>query len=182
MKTMMTTTTLVIIISLMITTRSGGGTTTDPAGGLSGLVKSTCKNTPNYNLCVQVLSADHRAGSPKADVSTLAIIVVDAVKAESLKAADKIRELRPRRGDLKAALEKCDFEYNKVILGAVLDEAYEALTKGNPKFAEDAMVGTATSAQSCQDAFGGAASPLSSVNARVRDLSVVARAIIRNLL
>ncbi|KAJ8567339.1 hypothetical protein K7X08_019547 [Anisodus acutangulus] len=78
-------------------------------------------------------------------------------------------------------LKNCAFKY-KVVLEASVPEATEALTKGNPKFAEDAVVGSHGEADGCEQSFGGSKSPLTALNTAVRDLSDVARAIIRTLL
>lgn len=60
--------------------------------------------------------------------------------------------------------------------------AIEALTKGNPKFAEDGMVGCSRDSQNCEENFKGSIAPLACLNNAVHELSGVGRAIIRNLL
>lgn len=159
-----------VMMFLISTTRING----------SDLVESTCKRTPNYELCVKVVSADPRAQGA-ADMATLAMIMVDAVKAKSEETATMINNLQKTRPDLKTPLEECAFQY-KVILTASIPEAHDALRKGNPKFAEDGVAGSSGSAQECELGFQKGQSPLTAFNTQVHDLSDVARAIIRNLL
>ncbi|KAM3286116.1 hypothetical protein P3S67_024915 [Capsicum chacoense] len=150
--------------------------------GDANLVQTTCKNTPNVELCLKTLRADPRSGS--GDVTTLALIAVDAIKANARKASASISKLR-RSNPPNAwvvPLKDCDFSYNKVILETNVPSTIEALTKGNPKFAEDAVVGSSGSADRCEKNFSGSKSPLTALNTVVRELSDVARAIIRNLL
>ncbi|XP_059289405.1 cell wall / vacuolar inhibitor of fructosidase 1-like [Lycium ferocissimum] len=148
----------------------------------ANLVETTCKNTPNYALCVKTLRSDKR--SEKGDITTLALIMVDAIKSKANQAANMISKLRHSNPPAawKDALKDCAFSY-KVILTASMPEAIEALTKGDPKFAEDGMVGSSGDAQECEDYFKGTKySPLSKLNSAVHELSDVGRAIVRNLL
>ncbi|XP_059295256.1 cell wall / vacuolar inhibitor of fructosidase 1-like [Lycium ferocissimum] len=145
------------------------------------LVQNTCKNTPNEKLCLKTLLADPR--SPSADVSTLALIIVDAIKVKATQAATSISKLRHSNPPAAwiVPLKNCAFNY-KVVLEAGVPEATEALTKGNPKFAEDAVVGSYGDADQCEKNFGDSNSPITALNTVVRDLCDVARAIIRTLL
>ncbi|XP_019174086.1 PREDICTED: cell wall / vacuolar inhibitor of fructosidase 1-like [Ipomoea nil] len=155
-------------------------TTSPIINGGSDLVESTCRRTPNYELCVKVVSSDPRAQGAD-DITTLAIIMVDAIKAKSQETAIMINNLQKTREDLKTALEQCAFDY-KVILTASIPEAYEALTKGVPKFAEKGVVASSGSSQQCELGFQKAQSPLTALNTEVHDLSDVATAIIKILL
>ncbi|CAN4083014.1 unnamed protein product [Withania somnifera] len=145
------------------------------------LVESTCKNTPNVQLCLKTLLADSR--SANGDVSTLALIMVDAIKVQATQAAASISKFR--KSNPPAAwivpLKNCAFSY-KVILTTLVPEAIEALTKGDPKFAEDAVVGSSGDSQECEKNFSGSKSPITTLNTAVHELSDVARAVIRNLL
>ncbi|KAI3459199.1 hypothetical protein Pfo_015862 [Paulownia fortunei] len=144
------------------------------------LMETTCKNTPNYQLCITTLRASR--GSATADVAGLGLIMVGAVKAKTKQALSAINKLsKSGNPKLSQALQQCTDAYNAV-LKADVPEAVEALTKGDPKFAENGMADAAVEADSCEGGFEGAKSPLSGVNKAVRDLAVVARAIIRNLL
>ncbi|XP_055814168.1 cell wall / vacuolar inhibitor of fructosidase 1-like [Solanum dulcamara] len=154
-------------------------------GNNNNLVESTCKNTPNYELCLKTLSSDKRSETA-GDVTTLALIMVDAIKSKANQAANTISKLRQSNPPLawKDPLKKCAFSY-KVILTVSMPEAIEALTKGNPKFAEDAMVGSSGDAQECEEYFKATTTkylPLSKLNIVVHELSDVGRAIVRNLL
>lgn len=145
----------------------------------SDLIESTCKNTPNYELCLSTLRSDPRSSS--ADVAGLGLIVVDAVKAKATSIVDTINKLKKSKPEYKHQLEDCSSRYN-AILKADVPEAVEALTKGDPKFAEDGMADAAVEAQACENGFKGSNSPLSYESKAVYNLSVVARAIIRMLL
>ncbi|MCD7464216.1 hypothetical protein HAX54_052307 [Datura stramonium] len=149
----------------------------------NNLVETTCKNTPNYQLCLKTLLSDKRSGT--GDMTTLALIMVDAIKSKANEAAIVISKLRRSNPPpaWKLPLKNCAFSY-KVILTASMPEAIEALTKGDPKFAEDGMVGSSGDAQECEEYFNGGSkySPLSKLNIAVHDLSDVGRAIVRNLL
>ncbi|PIN23254.1 hypothetical protein CDL12_04020 [Handroanthus impetiginosus] len=143
------------------------------------LIETTCKNTPNYRLCVTILRANRRSAT--ADVAGLGLIMVDAVKAktkEALSAVNKLIHSHDRK--LSEAAQQCVDAYNGVLKGDV-PEAVEALTKGDPKFAENGMADAVVEADSCDSAFE-TRSPLSGMNKALRDRAVVARAIIRNLL
>lgn len=145
------------------------------------LIETTCKNTPNYHLCMTTLRANR--GSASADVAGLGLIMVGAVKAKSKEALSAINKLsKSGQPKLSQALHQCKEVYNAVLEGDV-PEAEQAV-RGNPKFAENGMADAAVEADTCEGAFEGvvAKSPLSGVNTAVRDLAVVARAIIRNLL
>ena len=147
----------------------------------NNLVETTCKNTPNYQLCLKTLLSDKRSAT--GDITTLALIMVDAIKAKANQAAVTISKLRHSNPPAawKGPLKNCAFSY-KVILTASLPEAIEALTKGDPKFAEDGMVGSSGDAQECEEYFKGSKSPFSALNIAVHELSDVGRAIVRNLL
>ncbi|KAK4353234.1 hypothetical protein RND71_028752 [Anisodus tanguticus] len=144
----------------------------------NNLVETTCKNTPNYILCLKTLLPDKRS-----DITMLELIMVDAIESKANQAAEIISTLHnsnPPEAWI-APLKKCAFSY-KVILTVSLPEAIEALTKGNPKFAEDGMVGCYGDSQDCEENFKSSISPLTGLNTAVHELSGVGRAIIRNLL
>ncbi|CAH9120457.1 unnamed protein product [Cuscuta epithymum] len=169
---------LVALAALLVSFESSAAAPAENDGG--GLIGATCKNTPNYTLCFDTLSSDPKAS--KGDLTTLALIMVDAVKSKANQTAAVISGLRPGGSKPAAALKECAFQY-KVILTVSVPEAVEALTKGDPKFAEDGVVGSASCAAACETAFTTAGkSPLTDLNKAVQDLSDVARAIIRNLL
>ena len=81
----------------------------------------------------------------------------------------------------KKALKGCLEVYENGVLKADIPSAMEALQKGNPKFGEQGMNDAAIVAESCERSFGGA-SPISSLNKNVSDLSRVSSAIVRLLL
>ncbi|MCD9640846.1 hypothetical protein HAX54_026552 [Datura stramonium] len=140
----------------------------------NNLVETTCKNTPNYNLCLKTLLPDERSAS--GDITTLALIVVDAIEAKAKQASEIISMLRNSNPPAawRVPLKECAFSY-KVILTVSLPEAIEALTKGNPKFAEDGMVGCLGDSQDCEENFKSSISPLTALNSAVHELSGLVR-------
>ncbi|KAK4717037.1 hypothetical protein R3W88_015375 [Solanum pinnatisectum] len=114
----------------------------------------------------------HDECSASGNITTLALIVVDTIKAKANQGAEIISTLL----NLNPPQEW------RVILTVSLPEAMEALTKGNPKFAEDGMVGCFGDSQNCEENFKSSISPLTCLNNAVHELSGVGRAIIRNLL
>ncbi|PHU25251.1 hypothetical protein BC332_03583 [Capsicum chinense] len=147
----------------------------------NNLVETTCKNTPNYNLCVKSLLPNKRSIS--GDITTLALIVVDAIKAKVNQSSKRILMLSSSSPPeaWRVPLKECTLSY-KVILTVSLPEAIEALTKGNPKFTEDDMVGYFGASQDCEENFKRSISPLTCLNTAVHELSGVGREIIKNLL
>ncbi|KAL2459358.1 Cell wall/vacuolar inhibitor of fructosidase 1 [Forsythia ovata] len=143
------------------------------------LIETTCRNTPNYQLCISTLSAN--PGSINTDVTGLGLIMVDAVKTKAKETSNAIKKLKGSQPELRNALSDCAGRYN-AILEADVPEAVEALIKGDPKFAEDGMADSSLEAVVCEESFKQVTSPLTVLNNAVRDLSDVARAIIRILL
>lgn len=141
-------------------------------------IKSTCKRTPIYDLCVATIQA--APGSANADMVGLAEIMIRAVEAKSKEALSAVKNLM-KKGDPKLAdaLKRCKHVYTTVI-EADVPSALDAV-RGVPKFAETAMADASAEAHVCEGQFEGK-SPLSAVNKGVDDLGVVARALIRNLL
>ncbi|KAK7291720.1 hypothetical protein RIF29_07093 [Crotalaria pallida] len=144
------------------------------------LIEETCKQTPNYDLCVQYLKADPH--SSDADVTGLALIMVNVIKTKANNALVKINKLLQVSSvpDQKEALNLCSGQY-KAILEADVAQAIAALQKGDPKFAEDGAKDAAIEATSCENSFSGK-SPLTSDNNSMHDVAVVTAAIVRLLL
>ncbi|CAK9187620.1 unnamed protein product [Ilex paraguariensis] len=145
----------------------------------ANLIDSTCKHTPYYQLCVSTLRSNPKSST--ADVTGLGLIIVGVVKSKSTQALSSINMFLRSKPELKIPLKNCAESY-KVVLTADLPEAVEALTKGDPKFAEDGMNDAAREAQSCESGFSLKKSPLTGLNGAVHDLSVVAASIARMLL
>ncbi|CAA3002246.1 cell wall vacuolar inhibitor of fructosidase 1-like [Olea europaea subsp. europaea] len=142
------------------------------------LINTTCRNTPNYRLCISTLRADPT--SINEDVAGLGLIMVAAVKAKAKETMKAITKLKVSRPELRIALNDCSDRYNAILVGDV-PEAEQAL-RGNPKFAENGMADSSIEAVACEENFKKVKSPLTGFNNKMRDLSDVARAIIRNLL
>ncbi|XP_060668937.1 cell wall / vacuolar inhibitor of fructosidase 1-like [Ziziphus jujuba] len=103
---------------------------------------------------------NHR--SSNADVSALALIMVDIVKDKATKTLNHINDML-----------KEDYD---------VPEATEALTKGAYIFAEDSFNDAAIVADSSGESFSSGSSTLTDLNKDMHDVSAVARAILRTLL
>ncbi|XP_051128887.1 cell wall / vacuolar inhibitor of fructosidase 1 [Andrographis paniculata] len=144
------------------------------------LIETTCRKTSNYRLCVSTLRAD--PCSATADVPGLGLIMVDAVRAKAETALSAISEQWLLHPEQRQALEHCTAAY-EAVLKADVPEAVVGLRKGVPKFAEFGMSDAAWEAEICQGNFEKwMESPLSQVNQDLRELALVATAIIRELL
>ncbi|XP_057958254.1 cell wall / vacuolar inhibitor of fructosidase 1-like [Malania oleifera] len=147
------------------------------------LIRSTCKQTPNYALCVSTLCSNPKS-SAAGDVASLTLIMVDAVKAAASDALNLINQLT-RKGSRDPAVRKnladCADEYD-AILKADVPVAVEALTKGDYKFAEEGATDAANEAEFCEKGFGQGRSPLTRKNKRVHDLGAVTASMVRILL
>ncbi|KAK2644156.1 hypothetical protein Ddye_019351 [Dipteronia dyeriana] len=144
------------------------------------LISDTCKKTPSFNLCESTLRADPQ--SSKADVQGLALVAVKKLVVEGTKTENEIKQLIGKTKDqpLLDALKICADKYN-IIVHYDFPVAVEAITKGNPKFAEGAAVDAARSSDKC--ASGIASTPhLASSNKLVHDLDDIVLYIVRLLL
>ncbi|CAN1243339.1 Cell wall / vacuolar inhibitor of fructosidase 1 [Linum perenne] len=148
----------------------------------STLIADTCKQTPNYNLCVSSIAADPR-GSKAADVETLALVMIDAVNSKATAASQRINHLmKTAPPSMRKPLRACAQIYD-IITKYEIPEAIQAVRLGDPKFGEDAMNDSAAEPASCEQEFGGSnKSPLSQHNQAVHGVAVVTAAIIRLLL
>ncbi|XP_027333222.1 cell wall / vacuolar inhibitor of fructosidase 1-like [Abrus precatorius] len=146
----------------------------------TNLIEETCKQTPHHDLCVQYLLSDPR--SSNADVTGLALIMVNVIKAKADNALDKIHQLLQEGSetDQKEALILCAGRY-KAILEADVPQAVAALQKGDPKFAEDGANDAVVEATSCENSFSGK-SPLTYHNNARHDAAATTAAIVRQLL
>ncbi|KAL5065566.1 hypothetical protein RYX36_027303 [Vicia faba] len=145
----------------------------------ANIVQETCSKTPNSALCIQYLNADPKSST--ADVSGLALIMVNVIKNKANIAVDKIKQLSESiPADQKVALMSCADKYNAILV-ADIPQATEALQKGNPKFAEESANDAAIEANGCENGFSGK-SPLTAENNVVRDASTITSAIVRLLL
>ncbi|MCD7464215.1 hypothetical protein HAX54_052306 [Datura stramonium] len=153
----------------------------------NNLIHATCKATPNYSLCVTTLQSDprsyHEAKGGDDVMTTLSLIMVDAVKSKSIKIMERVKELEKSNPELRVPLSQCYVAYNAV-LRADVSVAVEALKRGVPKFAENGMDDVDIEAETCEYSFNyeKLASPISDMNRDIIELSKVAKSIIRMLL
>lgn len=143
------------------------------------LIENTCRNTPDYQLCLSTLLSDPR--SFDADTYGLGLVIVDALKDKATSTVNAINRLKRSNPEFILPLIECSILYN-AILKADIPEAIEGLRKGVPKFAEAGMADTAVEVQGCENSFKQPNSPLTDMNKEVYDLSAVAKSIIRMLL
>lgn len=143
------------------------------------LIHSTCRKTPNFQLCASILRSNPNSGS--ADVRGLGLIMVGSLESKATSALHTIRQLLRTKPHLKIPLIECSKKYS-FILKYDVTEAYEALRLGDPKFGEESMNDSAMVAQECEDCFKRFPCPITSVNKDAHDISAVAAAIIRLLL
>ncbi|XP_015867819.2 cell wall / vacuolar inhibitor of fructosidase 1 [Ziziphus jujuba] len=144
-------------------------------------IESTCKQTPNYDLCVSSLKSDPKSST--ADVPGLALILVNKIKSQATKTLNHINSLLKRSpgAGKRRALDSCYSKYDAILKGDV-PEAIEALTKGDYKFAEDGANDAANEANSCERGFSSGSSPLTAMNKYIHDVSAIAAALVRTLL
>ena len=147
----------------------------------SDLIEKTCKQTPNYNLCVSSLQSDPR--SSKANVQGLALIMVDVVAAKTKETLNHIYKLLKQspKPDHQLSLSYCANNYEAVLKGDI-PEAIEALRTGNYKFAEQGSDDAANEVDLCENKFLPGTSPLTDMNKVVHDVAALTAAITRILL
>lgn len=138
----------------------------------NNLIESTCKSTPNYDLCVSTLKSDPKSGD--ADVAGLGLIVVNVVQAKSEVELNAIAQLSDPK------LSECVTDY-KIILNDLIPSVRQAVP-GNPKFGVDGMNGVAHIADQCVNSLAGLSQPIPADNKLVGDLSRISVSIIEKLL
>ncbi|XP_009590146.1 cell wall / vacuolar inhibitor of fructosidase 1 [Nicotiana tabacum] len=150
----------------------------------NNIINTTCRATTNYPLCLTTLHSDPRTSEAEgADLTTLGLVMVDAVKLKSIEIMKSIKKLEKSNPELRLPLSQCYIVYYAV-LHADVTVAVEALKRGVPKFAENGMVDVAVEAETCEFSFkyNGLVSPVSDMNKEIIELSSVAKSIIRMLL
>ncbi|KAG4932170.1 hypothetical protein AAZX31_17G035300 [Glycine max] len=147
----------------------------------ANLIEETCKQTPHHDLCIQYLSSDPR--STEADVTGLALIMVNVIKIKANNALDKIHQLLQKNPEpsQKEPLSSCADRY-KAIVEADVAQAVASLQKGDPKFAEDGANDAAIEATTCENSFSAGKSPLTNHNNAMHDVAAITAAIVRQLL
>lgn len=180
---------MMLISSVLNGGKLGDNYSDDDGNSNAGLINTACSNTPNYPLCVSVLASDPRtSGNTAANVETLGLVMVDAVKAKAEEMIKSIRELEKTKPvEWRLPLSQCYIFYYAV-LHADVAEAEAGLKRGDPKFAEDGMADAAVEAASCEAAFKQnenldySGSAIAQINKDVIQLSGVAASIIKMLL
>ncbi|CAN1339771.1 Cell wall / vacuolar inhibitor of fructosidase 1 [Linum perenne] len=114
-------------------------------------ITNICKQTPNFKVCVSVALSNPR-GLKADNVKELALVLVDIVQAKSTVVYNEIKNFLASKPDLKKPLLKCAYYYH-VVIHELHDEAVEAVSKGDPKFGEEAMASSARVLGLCEDNF-----------------------------
>ncbi|XP_058730251.1 cell wall / vacuolar inhibitor of fructosidase 1-like [Vicia villosa] len=141
-------------------------------------IHNTCLETPYYDQCMKYLTADPKSST--ADVSGLALIMVDAIKSEADIGLNKINQLiGSSPADQKAALKSCVDQYNAIITTDV-PQAIQGLQNRNPKLAMDSAVAASHAVAICDKGFSGK-SPINTENLVVSHASTITSHICRQL-
>lgn len=116
------------------------------------------------------------------DMTMLALVMVDAINFNASLAAASITRLQLSNPPATwiVPLKHCAEAYKKT-LTLWVPQAIEALNKGKPKVAENAVFGSGGSSTECAIGFSGSKSPLTAVNTGVGELSADAKTIIHLL-
>ncbi|KAF4354318.1 hypothetical protein G4B88_007447, partial [Cannabis sativa] len=150
---------------------------------LDDLIESTCKQTPNYNLCISSLQSDPRS-SKATNVEGLGLVMVDVVKSKAQATLDRINQLLKQQkssststgtttSTLKQALDHCALNYGAILNGDI-PQATEAFTKGDFKFAQQGSDDAANEANLCENEFTpSGSSPITQMNKDVHDVALV---------
>ena len=181
---------LVVVLSLTILSLQIRSVKCDGDGD-GGLIESTCKRTPHYELCVSTLESNPESSGSGADLRGLAHAMVDTVLSKATETLEFIRALLKEQQpdtDLEKPLALCAELYIPVVKYS-LPQAIEALIGGHFGFANYGISDAAKQANACDKSFAKASgsasaseSPLAEKNALLTDLSEVAAAIISVLL
>ncbi|PRQ39504.1 putative pectinesterase inhibitor domain, Cell wall/vacuolar inhibitor of fructosidase [Rosa chinensis] len=148
------------------------------------LIDQTCKQTPNYNLCVSSLKSNPRSSA--ADVKGLAIIMVEVVKSKANDTLNKIWAELLRHED--PVIRNC-YDHYGYMVGAFIPDIYGDLTsrglggrfvRYNPAQAERRLHNDIIlRVDHCQNGFGqGRRSPFAKENKATHEAAVVAAAIV----
>ncbi|KAJ4897898.1 hypothetical protein Rs2_24692 [Raphanus sativus] len=151
----------------------GGG-----ACGGDGRIRHANRHLTTYTLCLSLLNSDPRSSS--ADVVGLGLILVDKIKALGTETIGQINVAYKTKPMLQRELDECNLRY-KTIVEADVHTAIIAI-KGNPKFAESAVVDAGIEASICQGGFPEGQSPLTDSTQKMVKICDVTRAIVRMLL
>ncbi|KAM6565748.1 hypothetical protein CsatA_024876 [Cannabis sativa] len=159
---------------------------------LDDLIESTCKQTPNYNLCISSLQSDPRS-SKATNVEGLGLVMVDVVKSKAQATLDRINQLLKQQkssststgtttSTLKQALDHCALNYGAILNGDI-PQATEAFTKGDFKFAQQGSDDAANEANLCENEFTpSGSSPITQMNKDVHDVALVTSSMAKMLL
>ncbi|KAL6190816.1 hypothetical protein ACLB2K_037210 [Fragaria x ananassa] len=149
------------------------------------LIDQTCKQTPNYNLCVSSLKSNPRSSATDTDVKGLAIITVEVLKSKANDTLNKIWAQLLRHED--PAVRNC-YDHYGYMVGAFIPDIYGDITsrgvggnfvRYNPVQAERRLHDDVIRrVDHCRHGFGkGRRSPFGKENKATREAAVVAAAI-----
>ncbi|KAJ4886782.1 hypothetical protein Rs2_26530 [Raphanus sativus] len=142
------------------------------------IVDKTCKQTPDYTLCLSLLRSNPSSAS--ADTVGLGLILIDKIKALGTQTVGQINVAYKTKPMLKRQLDVCRLRY-KTIADVDIHTAITAI-KGNPEFAENAIVDAGNEASFCEEGFPKGQSPLTGLTQKMNKICDVTKAIVRMLL
>lgn len=147
------------------------------------LIGSTCRKTPNYDLCVSSFNSVPQSANA-ADVKSLADIMSSVVlKAKAQAAQSKFTELI-KQGLKTQSLLTCADYYDIIIEFQISKQAYRGIKGVQPRtIALQAMDDTVALVNDCNNGLGRTfrGSPLVVMNANVINLAIVTKAIVQQL-
>ncbi|KAJ8759501.1 hypothetical protein K2173_007114 [Erythroxylum novogranatense] len=144
------------------------------------LIDRTCKQTPYYDVCVKTLLSNPQ--SYDTDEEGLARIMVSNVEARATQTLNHVNKWLEQPGlesNIRQALISCAHRYNAIV-GEDIPQAIKGLNTERYMLAEQASYDVATEAMSCEEDFSNK-SPLTYMNMRVHDISIVAASIIKTI-
>ncbi|KAL9228538.1 hypothetical protein vseg_004107 [Gypsophila vaccaria] len=173
---------LLTLLLLVTLTLSIMPTYVEPKTTTNDLVRTTCKQTADPNICEAALRSDPR--SSKADTEGLIMIMIDTVKtrfSDSLKYIEGMAR-KTRDPAMLKALKECTEVY-QLVVSTNVGVAVNAVRQGDPKFGEQAMVDAGNEAEACRLAFpeGKVPGPLVGRTQALHGVSNVAASMIRIL-
>lgn len=144
------------------------------------LVNQTCRQTPDYKLCENLLRNDPRSFNVK-EAKGLASIMVDIIHVKASQSVNKINELLKSQGDdQQASLNSCVDNYSGII-NEDLPDASEALGNDDNMTVEDRLKDITFEVDLCDEKFSGTSNPLKDVNKATHDAATIGATIAARL-
>ncbi|KAL2338932.1 hypothetical protein Fmac_013378 [Flemingia macrophylla] len=148
----------------------------------TSLLEQICRQSPHYHLCAMTLrsSIHHRS---KEDIAGFARLTLEIVNANATITLERIDKVYAQIEDpkLKKALKYCIGSYN-MIVKSLLQEALNAMDKGDYKVVQQKAYVAILEAESCNNKFNNlVTSPLRDTNRYVQNLCAITMSIVNKL-